>query len=77
MTTHTTAAESTPSAEEATHQVLAAIAQMAPHLAHAYSCPASSAGPCTCGYAELEKGLQDLKNAHEAHSGAHQSQKQH
>jgi len=52
--------------EEAAHLLLAALNTMRPRLAHGYGCPSEHAGPCTCGYAEVVSGTEELVDALEA-----------
>jgi hypothetical protein len=52
--------------EEAAHLLLAGLNQMKPRLSHGYGCPSEHAGPCTCGYAEVVSGTEELVDALEA-----------
>ena len=49
--------------EEAAHELLAGLSVMRPRLTHAYGCPAEHAGHCTCGYALVVSGTEELVNA--------------
>jgi len=49
--------------EEASALLLAGLQLMQPRLAHAYGCPAETAGPCTCGYKEVVDGTEELVDA--------------
>ena len=52
--------------EEAAHELLAGLSVMRPRLTHGYGCPAQHAGPCTCGYALVVSGTEELVDALQA-----------
>ena len=59
-------AESTgpPSIHAAAVELVSALNQIGPsRLGHGYGCPAETAGPCTCGTADLQDALRKMHEA--------------
>lgn len=53
-----------PSIHDAAVELVSALNQIGPQrLGHGYGCLAESAGPCTCGTAELKDALQKMAEA--------------